>query len=108
MNLDISFHNLDPSEAVKERVREGASKLQALFPRLTGCQVVLEGLHQLNDHVHGHRVRIRMTVPGQELVVSKEPDGGHNGPAGENDMYHLLHKAFDAAQRRLRDFKETH
>mgnify|MGYP001264858554 CR=1 FL=1 len=106
MNLEISFHNLDPSEALKERVREGVEKLQALCPRLTGCKVVFEALHQLHGHVHAHRVHIQMKVPGQELSVSREPED--KGAAGENDMYVLLHKALETAARRLRDLKPVH
>lgn len=105
--LEIAFHNLERSEFVEERVRERAAKLEKLFPRLVSCRVVIEANHRHQRHGHGHRVRIDMKVPGDELVVSKEPETGRDNPT-ENDVYLVLREAFDAAERRLKDYKESH
>jgi ribosome-associated translation inhibitor RaiA len=104
MSIEISFHNLEPSDAVKEQVRERAAKLEALFPRLAGCRITIEALHHLRGSAYGHRVRIDMKVPGQDLVVSRETGGPQVTP-GESDVYQLLRQGFDAAERRLKDHK---
>lgn len=106
--LEIAFHNMERSEYVEARVRERAARLEKLFPRLVSCRVVLEAPHRAPNPQHqGHRVRIDMTVPGTELVVTREPDHGHD-TAAENDVYTVLRDAFDVAERRLKDFKEAH
>ncbi len=105
--LEIAFHNMERSEFVEARVRERVAKLEKMFPRLVSCRVVLEAPHKHHRHGHGHRVRLDVTVPGQELVVTKEPETGHDTQA-ENDVYMVLRDAFDAMERRLKEHKDTH
>jgi hypothetical protein len=44
-------------------------------------------------------VRIDLTVPGAELVVSRDPELDH----GHEDVYVAIRDAFDAARRQLAD-----
>lgn len=96
--LQITFHNIDASEAVERKVRERASELEQFFDRIIACHVVIE---RPNRRRHGdlYRVRIDLTVPGKRLVVRRSPAENH----AHEDVYVAVRDAFDAARRRLED-----
>ncbi|MBA2663033.1 MAG: HPF/RaiA family ribosome-associated protein, partial [Bradymonadaceae bacterium] len=47
-----------------------------------------------------YRVRIDMSVPGEELVVSRDPGSSQ----AHNDLYIAIRDAFNAAERQLRSY----
>ena len=102
--LEIAFHNLESSAAVETRVRERVAKLEKLFPRLVACRVVVEAPHRQHQKGNIFRVRIEMSVPGDDLVVSKEPNRAQDRFA-DPDVYVVLKDAFDTAERMLKDYK---
>jgi len=102
--LEIAFHNLESSTAVETRVRERVAKLEKLFPRLVACRVVVEAPHRQHQKGNIFRVRIEMSVPGDDLVVSKEPNRAQERFA-DPDVYVVLKDAFDTAERMLKDYK---
>lgn len=71
--LQISFRNMESSEAVASIIRAKAKKLDTFAPRIMGCRVVVQpaGRH----HVHGnpYQVRIDLTLPGGEIAVTGRP-----------------------------------
>ena len=103
--LELAFHNLEASEAVEARVRERVAKLEKMFPRLVACRVVVEAPHKQHQKGNIFRVRIEMSVPGDDLVVSKEPNRAHERFA-DPDVYTVLKDAFETAERMLRDYKD--
>jgi ribosomal subunit interface protein len=103
--LELAFHNLEASEAVEARVRERVAKLEKMFPRLVACRVVVEAPHKQHQKGNIFRVRIEMSVPGDDLVVSKEPNHAHERFA-DPDVYAVLKDAFETAERMLRDYKD--
>ena len=102
--LEIAFHNLESSAAVETRVRERVAKLEKLFPRLVACRVVVEAPHRQHQKGNIFRVRVEMSVPGEDLVVSKEPNRAQERFA-DPDVYTVLKDAFDTAERMLKDYK---
>ena len=98
--LHIAFHGIDPSPALEQRIREQVSKLEQFFDRITACDVAVELPH--NHHRHGKQwhVRITLAVPGQDIVVSRDPgrDEDHEDP------YVAVRDAFLAARRQLEDY----
>lgn len=97
--LEITFRNMDPSEAVAGKVRERADKLDRFSDQLIGCRVIIEAPHR-HQHKGGlYHVRIDMTVPGRELVVSRAP--GDN--QAHQDVYVAVRDAFGAARRQLEE-----
>jgi cold shock CspA family protein/ribosome-associated translation inhibitor RaiA len=102
--LEIAFHNLEKSETVENRVRERVAKLEKLFPRLVACRVVVEAPHRQHQKGNIYRVRIEMSVPGDDLVVSKEPNRAQERFA-DPDIYAVLKDSFDTAERMLKDYK---
>jgi putative sigma-54 modulation protein len=100
----ITFHGLDHSEAVETRVREKVAKLEQFCDRITSCRVAIEVHHRNTSNLH-HKgepfhVRIDLTVPGQEIVVKRDPKDIH----AHEDIGVALRDAFEIAERQLREY----
>jgi ribosome-associated translation inhibitor RaiA/cold shock CspA family protein len=103
--LEIAFHNMQPSDAVEAEIRKRAAKLDKIYDRLVGCRVSVEGLHKQHRTGNVYEVHIELMVPGQNLVVSREPHRVKERYANP-DVYASVREAFKAAERQLKDFKE--
>ena len=95
--LQITFRNMEPSEAVEARIREKAEKLDRFCDQIMSCRVVFEAHHQHQHQGNLFHVRIDITVPDKEIVISREP-GRHQA---HEDAYVAIRDAFDAARRQL-------
>lgn len=98
--LQIAFHNMEHSDAVEAAVREKAAKLDEFCDRIMGCRVVVEAPHRHHRRGNQYQVRIDLTVPGEEIVVNREP-AEHTE---YRDLGVALRDAFDAARRQLEDY----
>ncbi len=99
--LQITFKNMDPSEAVETKIRQRVEKLARHADRITGCHVVVEAPHRSHQKGQLYSVRVDLTIPGEELVVNRE----HNSDPAHEDVYVAVRDAFDAAQRRLDSYE---
>ncbi|MHA1566815.1 MAG: HPF/RaiA family ribosome-associated protein [Alphaproteobacteria bacterium] len=97
--LQVSFRNMDRSEAVEARVREKAAKLEKIYSHLTSCRVVVESPERRHHKGNLYHVRIELGLPGKELVVSRHP----KDKQAHEDVYVAIRDAFDAARRQLED-----
>lgn len=99
--LQITFHGIDHSDAVEERVREKVAKLEQFYDRITGCRVAIESHHKNTSNLHhkgdAYHIRIDLTVPGSEMVVKRDSDE-------HEDVYGALKGAFQAMERQLKEF----
>jgi len=102
MNLpiQITFRDLPPSDALTAYVDKRAQKLDRFFDRITSCRVAIEEPHRHSREGKRFRVRIDLTVPGEEIVV------GHARGDDESceDAYAAVDAAFDHAKRRLEEW----
>ncbi|HVM79347.1 MAG TPA: HPF/RaiA family ribosome-associated protein [Stellaceae bacterium] len=98
--LQITFRNLDASEAVEAKIRARAEELDHYFDRITGCRVAVEAVNRRNLKGKLYKIRVDLTVPGAEIVVNHVPSEGHS----HEDIYVAVRDAFDAARRRLEDY----
>lgn len=98
--LQITFRNVEPSEAIEARIRKEAKRLERFYDRIMGCRVVVELPHKHHHKGNLYHVRIDLTVPGGELVVNREP-AQHQA---YRDLYVAIRDAFDAVQRQLEDY----
>lgn len=99
--LEITFRNVSKTEPLEERIRAKAAKLDRLFDRITGCRVVVEAPHKSHNKGNTYYVRIEVSVPGDEIVVSRDPqDHDHD------DLQIAVRDAFAAAQRRLQSYRQ--
>jgi ribosome-associated translation inhibitor RaiA len=103
--LEIAFHNLTPSPAVEENIRERVAKLEKMYPRMTGCRVAVQAPHKQHRTGNIYEVHIEMLVPGAKLVVSREPHRAKQKYA-HPDVYASVREAFAAAETQLKDYKE--
>jgi ribosome-associated translation inhibitor RaiA len=78
------------------RIRQRVERLGRFSRDLLGCQVWLEAPNGHHRKGRLFRVRIRLTVPGEEILVEDQP------PAEDPRM--AIRGSFDAARRQLEDF----
>ncbi|OIR09030.1 sigma 54 modulation protein / S30EA ribosomal protein [mine drainage metagenome] len=101
--LQITFHGIDHSDVVEERIREKAAKLEQLCDRLTSCRVVVETHHRNTSNLHlkgqPFHITINLALPGAELVVKRDPKDAHVN----EDIFVALRDAFDSMERQLKD-----
>ena len=97
--LQVTFRNMDPSDAIESTIRDKVDKLSQFGP-LDRCRIMVECPH--NHHAHGSRyhVRIDMSVPGSELVVAHQGSGDHS----HEDLHVAIRDAFRAARRELQTY----
>jgi ribosomal subunit interface protein len=97
--LELSFRNMDASEAVEAKVRERVDKLETYFGRINSCRVVIEAPHRHHHKGKVYHVRIEIGVPGNTIIVDRDPGQHH----AHEDVYVAVRDAFDAARRQLED-----
>jgi ribosomal subunit interface protein len=93
--LQITFHEVEHSDALEQHIRDKAAKLEQFYPALISCRVVVD---QPGKHQHlgtPFNIRIDLGLPGGEIVVDRQQN---------EDVYVALRDAFDAARRKLEDF----
>lgn len=100
--LQLTFHGIDPSDAITEYVHKRAAKLENFADNITSMRVALEAPHRHQTHGNHYRVRIDVKVPGHELVVGRDPGDKRTN----EDLYAAIDTAFDDAQRVLHDHSE--
>ena len=99
IQMKIAFRGMKKSSAVEAFVRQWAAKLDGVYDRIGRCDVVVEKPHRRHRRGNQVRVRIAMTVPGGQLVVSRDP-----GPdEAHEDVYLAVRDSFHTARRQLED-----
>jgi ribosomal subunit interface protein len=93
--LQITFRDIEHSDALETHIREKAAKLETFFEPIMSCRVVVEMPHQHKHQGRFFNVRIDIGVPGSEIVVNRDR---------HEDVYVALRDAFDAAKRQLDDY----
>jgi ribosomal subunit interface protein len=97
--VQITFKEMEHSEAIEAWVEKHADQLEKFHQPIIHCHVVIEAPDRHSHRGGLYRVRIEVTVPGDEIVVS------HQGPQDQahEDVYVALRDAFRAARRQLQD-----
>lgn len=99
--LQLRWHNLDPSDALAALVTEEAERLERFHDRITGCAVTLEAPSRHHRQSGSqYRVRIELTVPGDKLVVGRDPPRTR----AHSDLIAAVKAAFREARRQLEDY----
>ena len=93
--LQITFRDIEQSDALEAHIREKADKLETFFEPIMSCRVVVEMPHQHKQQGKFFNVRIDIGVPGKEIVVNRDK---------HEDVYVALRDGFDAAKRQLDDY----
>jgi cold shock CspA family protein/ribosome-associated translation inhibitor RaiA len=77
--------------------------LDKRFLGIVSCQVIVEAAHHHQNKGRLYSVRIDITLPGGELVVSHHP--GKN-PRKHDKVFAAMNNAFAAIDRQLERFKD--
>ncbi|MEG0822377.1 MAG: HPF/RaiA family ribosome-associated protein [Burkholderiaceae bacterium] len=91
--LQINFHGIDHSPALEAAIAEKSAGLGRFDSSLISCRVTVE---QEGRHQHQGRevaIRIDLSVPGHELVVTRKHE----------DAFAATNEAFDAARRVVKE-----
>jgi cold shock CspA family protein len=88
--------NTTLSHPTRDLLRKYADKLEQFCDRITACRVMVEVPQRYPAGAPiMFRVRLDLTVPGEELVVKRQP---------HPELETAIQDAFDAAGRRLQDY----
>ena len=101
--LQITFRGIPKSEAVEARIREKVDKLERFSSHIISCKVAVEAEHQHHHQGNQYHIRIDITTPRKELVISRE----HHDKQAHEDIYVAIRDAFDAAKRQLEDYSRV-
>ncbi len=115
--IQITYRNMQPSQAVTARISHEAAKLDRYFPRITSCRVVVEAPHRHHKRGELFHLRIELGVPGVDIVIRHEPtlhrmlshadftkwSKHFEVHTPHKDVYVTIRDAFKAARRRLED-----
>ncbi len=99
--LRITFHGMDPSEAVEQRVRHKLEALERLTDKLMSCRVVVDRPHRHHNQGSLYSVKLELELAGADPIVAgrdKHDDHAHE------DVYVALRDAFEAAKRQLQSW----
>ena len=98
--IEIHFHGIEKSEAIEERVREKAAKLEKHCGRMTRCRVVLESPHRNPQKPTVFQIKIEISLPRRKpIVVCHEREGSH----AHEELPLAIRDAFEAALRKVDD-----
>jgi ribosome-associated translation inhibitor RaiA len=108
--LQLTFRGVDRSEALAAWIHEWAAKLEHVYDRIERAEVVVECPHRRRRQGKQFHVRIRLHVPGSDVVVDHDPgpDEAHEDPyVTVRDSFHAARRQLEDHARRLRgDVKE--
>lgn len=90
--LQITMRNIDHSDAVEQRIREKASKLDQFSDRIISCEVVLEQSQAFRKSGMLYNIRIHVTLPRKDLVVNQNE---------QENLYLAIRESFDNMVRQI-------
>lgn len=93
---EIAFRNVSQTPEIERAIEEGILELEEVEDRITACRVMVElpqHRHQVGNPYH---VRIDLTLPGAEILVSRPPTS-----SGPDQAVVAIADAFDKARRQL-------
>lgn len=95
--VQIHYNGIDSSDALTERIREQAEKLEHMYNRIERIEVAIGTPHHQNGRAQRFHVRLRIFVPGNDVIIDRDP----GDPEAHFDAHTAVRDAFQAAKRRL-------
>lgn len=75
--IDITFKHLEPSQSLKNRILQEASKLEKLHNDIISAKVVVSLPHRSHNQGKIFHVSLTVLVSGKTLVVNHTPEKNH-------------------------------
>lgn len=115
--VQVTFRNMQPRQTLEDVIHSRAAWLETFYPDIVGCRVIVDTPHRHREHGQHVRVRVELSLPGDDVIVSHEPTLHTTLKDVEDDVHHkddeiegvhryaevAIREAFDAARRRLQD-----
>jgi ribosome-associated translation inhibitor RaiA len=98
-HLQITFRGMSPSPAVEALIEQRVERLAHASALVRRCHVVLELPHRHQKKGRQFSVRLDITTPLGEVVVTRAPEDA----SLHQPLQTLVRDAFDAAARQLED-----
>ena len=73
MQTQITWRDVDQSDAIEADIREKIHKLEQFFDKIVGCKVAVEASHRRHHKGNLYRIHIIVEVPDHEIVVPEIP-----------------------------------
>lgn len=97
--LQVTFKNMETSAALEALIRERVARLETLYPRLTGCRVVVEVPHRGSETGKlPIAIAVEADIPHRGPVVGKDQEERRDA---KQDHTAVLNNAFEAVERQL-------
>lgn len=93
MPLQITLRDIRPSDALDQRIRSSADRLERQHPWITSCRVVVEESDRHHRQGREFSVHIEVRVPGEGAKVSTM--------RRDADVYVAVRDAFEAVHRQF-------
>lgn len=117
--LQVTYRDVDQSEALDALVSTEAEKLERYFGGILSCRVVIEHSHERRHRGSPFQARITLSLPGNDVVVNQGPDVHDSIASGDDETARVqkrtnvdaafkdpalaVRDAFKRARRRLQD-----
>lgn len=95
--VQITIRGIPASSTLETLIRKRAEKLNHFFDRISSCRIVVEMAQKHKHQGKLYNVRIDVTVPGKELVVTHKQD---------QDIHIAIREAFKALSRQLEEHSQ--
>ena len=93
----VVFRDVPRSDAVEARILRELDKLDSRYPYLTSARIAVEQANRHGSKGRLYHVRVDVTLPGDEIVVS----AAHHDRHAYEDPYVAVRDAFRALRARL-------
>ena len=97
---EVTFRDVEASDALRQKIDQRIARLERYVDEIIGCRVVVDTPHRHKKKGKIYRVSIDVTVPGDEIVVNRNPEDDHS----HEDVYVSVRDAFEAAERQLKEY----
>lgn len=108
---EITYRNLDHSDAINHLINEKLAKLERLCDYINRCEIVVEKINDRPKQGSPYRVRIDLTIPpNHELVGESHPEEGKQYvplDAVVRDAFSKAERQVKELARRQREFEQS-
>jgi ribosome-associated translation inhibitor RaiA len=99
--LQITYRNVQHSDALENIVSDRFQTLQSQHPSLSMCRVVIEKMHQHHQHPRHYHVRLTAYINGKPLLVGNPHSKAHTN----ENPYAAVISSFDALDKQVEKAK---
>ena len=96
---EVAFRNVSQTPAMQRAIQDGIAELEKVEGHITSCRVMVELGHRRDRSGNPYHVRVDVTIPGTEIVVTGPPP-----PGGEDHAVVAIADAFKTARSRLLEY----